>query len=161
SVNQNISNGRLNLSGTGTWTGAGLSADSTSTVEFYSDFTTGGGTLALTGAGHFGLWAPYLHDSTLTLDPGHALVPDRGTTVLANLTLDGNLDATLWVGYYDYNSGLLQIYGGLTLNGTLFLGAADGSTYDDIFFYGAQSLDGNGAIVFGNNGNNQLHIASS
>src|SRR5262249_1357698 len=109
----------------------------------------------------FGLWAPYLHDSTLTLDPGHALVPDRGTTVLANLTLDGNLDATLWVGYYDYNSGLLQIYGGLTLNGTPFLGAADGSTYDDIFFYGAQSLDGNGAIVFGNNGNNQLHIASS
>ena len=47
------------------------------------------------------------------------------------------------------DNGSLSIAGGLTLNGTAYVGAADGSTRGDIYFDGTQTVGGTGGIVFG------------
>jgi RHS repeat-associated protein len=93
---------------------------------------------------------------------GNATVA-AGTTIegsssgggLTAVVLNGNLDLAS-------ASGFVDISGGLTLNGTISLGNASGTTAGFLRFNGTQTLGGNGSIVFGaaGGGSNHLTVAS-
>ena len=79
----------------------------------------------------------------IDLTGGATLVGTDSGGTLSGVTLDGTLDMT---GYYPF----VNVTGGLTLNGTIDLGATNGDYYADLHFLGAQTLAGTGSIVFGN-----------
>ena len=73
-----------------------------------------------------------------------------GVTVAAGATLAGTAN---FGGGQEY----AYVTGGLTLNGTALLGAADGSTYGRLYFEGTQTLTGTGTATFGTSGANALY----
>jgi hypothetical protein len=86
-------------------------------------------------------------------EAGASLVPYSNGT-LFGVIFDGDLDGT------NYNGGYVHISGGLTLNGTAYLGNTFGTTSNYLDFYvgGSQTLDSQtgATIVFGPNPNNAI-----
>src|SRR5262249_46460524 len=80
-----------------------------------------------------------------------------GTSTLSTLnavTLDGTLDMS--------SNFAPQVYvtNGMTLNGTIQLGSADGTVTAFLTFSGTQALSGTGSIIFGGALNNDLAISN-
>jgi hypothetical protein len=97
-------------------------------------FTLKGGTLA---------GATLTSGSTLALTSGGGYL--SGVTIAAGAVVNGTAaEAT---------AGSI---GGLTLDGTLALGNAAGTTYGQFFFDGTQTLSGTGTVTFGNSVYNKL-----
>src|SRR5206468_3478328 len=126
-------------------------------IEFYGTI----GSVNLIGSSaRVGLSGGTIQNGTLTLDSGQALHVDNPGT-LSNVTLVGNLDLTA------YNGVDVNVSNGLTLDGTAYLGAPDGSSDGGINFYGTQTIGGTGAIVLGGSRYNYpsrfnyLYIATS
>src|SRR4029077_20003368 len=70
------------------------------------------------------------------------------------VTLNGNLDLTR-----SRSGGMyVSVYNGLTLNGTAYVGAADGSTAGRLLFEHKETLGGTGQVLFGGSGSNLLQI---
>jgi hypothetical protein len=106
----------------------------TSTLEDTSSFKLAGGTLS---------GATVMADTTLT-------GTGSGGT-LGAVTLNGNLDLSGAQAAHAY------VTGGLTLNGALELGLANGNANGDLYFEdGAQTLSGTGTVTFGASTSNAL-----
>ena len=108
-----------------------VSAGSTSSLQggTLADATlTGGSTLALTGSG-----------GTLA-----------GVTVAAGATVVGTQPT-------NFSDAVLDVTGGLTLNGTLNAGSASGSINTQVYFQGSQTLSGIGTVVLGGSTSNALY----
>ena len=77
-----------------------------------------------------------------------------GTGILDGTTVNGNINVS------HANNDFLVLRGTVTLNGTLFIGATDGSTSATLFFRddtgGAITLAGNATVVFGGNTANAI-----
>jgi hypothetical protein len=130
----------LNLSG-GSLTVSGI-------VEVDNTFTMSGGTLAgadvLPGSGGQGITAASISSGTLD-----------------GVTLNANLDLTQKNG--SVFADRIEVLNNLTLNGTVFIGAADGSAAGSLQFDNglsavSQILSGNGTILFGSgtSGGNEI-----
>ncbi|WP_020467969.1 Calx-beta domain-containing protein [Zavarzinella formosa] len=76
-----------------------------------------------------------------------------GVAVAAGTTVDGTQN---W-NSYPYGQSTVQIYGGLTLNGTMNLGSASGDSWGEADFRGTQTLGGTGSLTFGSNTYNGIY----
>ena len=105
----------------------GLTLDATTGSWLLHGGTVSGGTLAETG--------------------GAELIPTSFGGTLNSVTVNGDLDLDQVAG------ATLQIFNGLTLNGTMFVGNAQGSVVASVLFGGRSApdttLSGNGSIVLG------------
>ncbi|MGA2621981.1 MAG: malectin domain-containing carbohydrate-binding protein [Thermoguttaceae bacterium] len=103
-------------------------------------------------------------DNTFTINGGtlsHAtILPGSGGQAVKFTNSGGTLDGVTAASDLDLasNNGVsVHIVNGLTLNNsTVRLGNAAGSTYGGLYFDGAQTLGGTGAVVFGKSGSNFL-----
>src|SRR5205085_11096840 len=87
-----------------------------------------------------------------TINPtnGIAMIVSSGT--LDGVTVNGDLDLTA-------NGANATVLNGLVLNGTARLGSqTNANTYGYVSFAGSQTLAGNGTVVFGQHGCNQLGV---
>ncbi len=107
------------------------------TIDISSAFSLGGGTLA-----------------NATTTSGTTITVTGGST-LSNVVLNGDLDLTA------YNGVGVYVSNGLTLNGTASVGRADGGGFGGMYFYGTQTIDGTGSIVFGGYSPNILLIETA
>ena len=173
----NFSGGALTLDG-GNWNNAGTITDTSGTVYLAGSFTTAGlgtfnasgatvnltGTLNNTGqtltlSSGLGNWN--LRNGTIsggTISGGSTLTLTGPGGILSSLTVASGttIDATQSPGsYYGDNAG---INGGMVLDGTLDLGATNGSDYAQVFFQGGnQTLSGTGTVTFGGSINNTIY----
>ena len=156
-----------------TWTTTGLIAADSGIINLNGNFTQGTGASFTAGAGTFRISGTFdntgttfaldapagtlelrtggtIQGGTVALSGGVVLVAAESNANLNGVTLEGDLDLTT------LNYTYLNVYGGLTLEGTIFLGAADGSTYGRLFTRGAVTLGGTGDVLFGGSTNNQI-----
>ncbi len=101
-----------------------------------------------------------LSGAAVTVTGGAELVGTNNGGTLSGVPPNGPLDLS------QQNNANLTVYGGLTLNGTLSLGAADGSTDGRIYFgdgngNAAGALGGAATVVFGGSGSNGLYDQSN
>ncbi len=172
---QAVNGGNLALNGT--WGNSGTLAGSNGALYFGGSFTlahwgavngtnatiyvTGllnntNTTLALNPAtGSWVLQGGTISGGAITTTNGAALIVQGGT--LDAVTVNGTLDVGNSV-----NGATLTVTDGLVLNGTALVGNQTNSWYGRLSFAGTQTLSGNGAVVFGNNGNayNALQVAN-
>ena len=108
--------------------------------------------------------------ANLTLAGGTVLggtFSETGGAVISLSTSGGKLDGVTINGVIDAatQSGNMTVYDGLTLNGTLSLGNAGGSTSGQILFgdstHAAGSLAGTGTVVFGASASNSINNDSN
>lgn len=163
---QSLNGGILEVAGT--WGNNGTIATVNSTINLGGSFTPaaigifnrGGGTVNLTGTldttgttlllnaatGSWNLKGGTLKGGTLTESDGTLLVISSGT--LDGVIVNGDLDLS----QYSYGASV-TIKNNLVLNGTAYLGNADGTTYGRMYFGdGAaanQTLSGNANVLFG------------
>ncbi|MDB5330224.1 MAG: tandem-95 repeat protein, partial [Phycisphaerales bacterium] len=124
-----------------------------------------GGTLDVTGAASLSanltVGGGTLRDATVTISAGATLLLTNSGGILDAVTVNGTLDAS------QQNAAYATILGGLVLNGTAYLGQADGSTYAYLYFGdpynndAAGSLTGNATLLFGGSGNNAIYNYSN
>jgi uncharacterized repeat protein (TIGR02543 family) len=150
----------------GTWTNAGTIIESNATLDLGGTFTAAalgainrhGGTVNLTGTldntgttlilntaivGSWVLKGGTIIGGTVVSSLGPPLLVN-GSGALDGVTVDGVLD----VGN-SFDGADLTVTGGLTLNGTALVGNPTNEWYGRIDFDGSQTLNGNGAVVFG------------
>ncbi len=156
----NVSAGVLNLYGNLTLAGLGTLNRTGGTVNL-------GGTLDLQSSllnldattGSWNLLGGTIKNGTLNESGGAKLVLTNSGGALTSMTVNGDLDLT-----QQANTGL-GFYGGLVLNGTVFLGNDAGTTYGRLYFgdtsSNAGSLTGTGTVVFGGSGSNFIQNASN
>jgi fibronectin-binding autotransporter adhesin len=101
--------------------------------------------------------------STFTFEGGtmgNATV-QAGTTISCT-TSSGDLNAVTLNGNLDLASRIssINISGGLTLNGTAYVGNSSGTTFSFLFFNGTQTLGGNGSVLLGASSGNELEVQS-
>ena len=149
-------NSTVNLGGYFTLATLGAFTHPSSTVNLTGTLDNTGTTLTLDAStGSWNLLGGEILNGTLDETDGASLVMSTSGGTLDGVTVNGNLDLTR------VNGVSLTIMNTLTLNGTMSIGAADGSTYGFVYFgsYEAASamLAGNASVVFGGNGNNQIH----
>ncbi len=152
--NATLTNSQLNIGTSGTWATGVLSADAGSVVRVLGVDVNGVGGLLMTGAGRYELQGGALRNTTLTFDPGNALHVTGGAT-LDGVVLNGDLDLTA------HDNVQVELRNGLVLNGTAYVGSADGSQYGGIHFYETQTVSGTGEILFGGSVHNTLGIWAS
>ncbi|MGD1277517.1 MAG: PA14 domain-containing protein [Tepidisphaeraceae bacterium] len=114
----------------------------------------GGDTLALDDTtGSWNLAGGTIAGGTISATDGAELVLTGSGGTLDGVTIGSGtpVDGT-------QNYSRATILDGLTLDGTLNLGASDGSTYGQLYFTGTQTLDGTGSVVFGGSGGNGLFV---
>ena len=153
------------LSTADTWTldgtttaGAGATVNLGGTVQLDTGYSldTAAGTLNLTdtldlaggtvhtltldaASGSLNLRSGTIQGGTVSGSDGAQLVAAFGSNYLRQgVTLDADLDMTT------VTSNRVYVYDGLTLNGTISIGSTDGARYGDLWFYGTQTLGGNG-----------------
>ena len=116
-----------------------------------------GATIALDGrTGPWDLDAGSISGGTITTAAGDALVAtNSGTNVLSGVTLDGTLDMA------SNYAAHVTVTGGLTLDGQVLLGSADGSDTGYLDFSQSETLSGTGSILFGGSVANFLDIPNS
>ncbi|MGA2621982.1 MAG: hypothetical protein ABSF26_30640, partial [Thermoguttaceae bacterium] len=100
--------------------------------------------------GSWNLAGGTLKNGTLNESGGAELVFTNSSGTLDGVTANSDLDLAT------NNNANVHIVDGLTLNATARLGNAAGSTYGGLYFDGAQTLGGTGAVVFGKSGSNFL-----
>lgn len=136
-VTHSTGNDRItSLASTAAFMLSGGTLDVSGTVQVSNTFTLSSGTLA---------------DATVVA--GTTLVATSGT--LDRVTLHGGLDLT------SVSGAQVTVSGGLTLNGTLAVGNAAGTTNGSVVFVGSQTVGGRGDILFGGSPSNALRIANS
>ena len=126
-------------------------SDTVKSLTLNDAFTLSGGTLTIVGSGNVQeqnssvLFA--LSGGTLAGWNGGLLGPrsrrSNGGNTLSGVTFNGVLDLAT------NNNAMVNVTGGLTLNGTILVGSADGSTYGTVGFQGTQSLFGSGHVLLG------------
>jgi hypothetical protein len=143
------------LEGIYTFASVGNFTDTGGKVYLYGTLNNAGGVLALAPA--MGSW--YLDGSInggiitstggakLTLTASGVL---SAVTIAAGTTVDGTQGGS--------GNPRVDIFNGLTLYGTVNLGAANGSSSGQLYFVGSQTLSGNGTIVLGNSANNLITV---
>ena len=134
----NRSGGTVNVTGTLDNTNTTLALGPSTGGWVLAGGTIKGGTVAGSGAGTLSLAS--FAGTASTLD---GVTIAAGTTVIAT------------------PSSLTQVSDGLTLNGTLDLGAADGSSYAGLIFQGTQTLSGTGTVLLGGSFQNSLQAKGS
>jgi RHS repeat-associated protein len=160
-----IGAGTLNLGGSFTTAGSGIFAPAAA-----ANFSRNGGTVNLIGAldntgatlaldARTGPWnlvaGGTITGGTITTAGGNDLVGiGGGGNTLSGVTLDGTLDVTS-------NYAAVVVANGMTLNGTILLGNADGSNSDSLGFSGSEALSGTGSILFGGSAFDSLFVVSS
>ncbi len=85
--------------------------------------------------------------STLTCAPA-------GQAILDQVTIDGLLDLAA------NNDAAVNVTDGLTVNGQVQLGSADGSTYGILAFSSTETLSGTGSVLFGGSPINTINVAN-
>ena len=90
-----------------------------------------------------------IHGGTVVATNGNSLIISSGSGTLDGVTVNGVLDAG-----NTYNGGGPNVTNGLTLNGTALVGNPTNGWWGTLWFYGSQTLSGNGTVVFGNQGSN-------
>ena len=140
SASLSFSNGSLDIAGNATVGGNLLLAGGMLEID---------GTLQVATGGTFTLQGGTLSNATVLAGTTVVATPQGGT--LDGVTADGDLDLATNYGAYVF------LVNGLTLNNAaVWLGNAVGTTYGGLYFDGAQTLGGTGAVVFGKSGNNFL-----
>ncbi len=118
------------------------------------DFTLSGGTLTVSGAlsstNTFTLSGGTLDGATV--QSGTILTALGRTNTLNAVTLDGVLDQAT------NTNSTVSVTGGLTLNGVIDLGSANGSTDGALVFSATETLGGSGSLLFGANQFNTVSI---
>src|SRR5262249_16961675 len=87
-----------------------------------------------------------------TVQAGTTITVGDSSSTLAGVTLDGTLDMAS-------AASRLTVTSGMTLNGTILLGAADGSESSGLKAEGAQTWSGTGSVLFGGTINNWLQVS--
>jgi hypothetical protein len=138
----------------GSWTNsnAGFSAVAGAFVQLYGTVTNTGSTLTLSGAGQFRLFGT---QGTII-----------GGTVIGTLTclsFSGTLDGVAFDSgsTLDLTAGSVDVKNGLTVNGTVKLGASDGSQFGSLLFINTETVGGVGSIVFGGSTNNSMKLETA
>ncbi len=145
----NVSAGTLGLYGNLTINGLGTINRTGGSVYLTGTLDLGGGTLNLNAAsGSWTLQGGTIENGTIDENDGAELVfSNGGGNTLSNVVVNGDMDLTQMQG------ANVTIYGGLPLNGTLYLGNAAGSTYGRVYFANANApagaLTGNATVMFG------------
>ncbi len=134
--------------------------DSVNSITSSANLTLSGGmlnvstTLQMTAGADLTVQGGTLNNATIIPDTGGSVValtssggPLTGITIAGGVTVDGTASGVT-----------LSVTGGMTLNGTLEVGAANGSTHPEIDFKGSQTLDGSGTVVLGGSANNALYV---
>ena len=151
-------NSTVNLGGAFTQAQLGTLNSSGGTVNLVGVFDNTGGTLNLNSTtGSWAISGGTVRNGIVNETGGAALVPTILGGTLDGVTINGNLAI-------NQNNGTqnsqITIANSLTLNGTLLLGAADGSTAGEIDFGTNQTssalLTGNATVVFGGSTNNDF-----
>ena len=105
--------------------------------------------------GSWNLKGGTLKNGTLSESGGALLVGTTSGGTFDAATIDGDLDLSQPAGVN------LTVKNSLVLNGTMFLGKSDSSTYGYVYFgdgsAGAQTLSGNAIVLMGGNSNNALY----
>ena len=160
-----VSGGTLNLAGSFTTAGSGIFAPAPA-----SNFSRTGGTVNLSGSldntnntisldSRTGPWnftsaldQAFITGGTVNTDGTNNLVVLNGSgSTLSNVTWNGVLDMST-----TFNTAL-TVTNGMTLNGTILLGSADGVNPGSLGFSGNQTLSGTGKILFGGTAANNLY----
>lgn len=146
-INLNTSN--LVLGGTFTAAGLGTPTFTNSAVYLLGDVENVGKTLTLFNGASWNLYGGTIFGGTVQGPSPLTLTKSGGD--LVGVTLNTNLLA----GGGDTLAGA-DIYGGLRLNGTVAMGQNS-----VLNFYGTQTFDGQGHVIFADASNSTLRIASS
>jgi RHS repeat-associated protein len=161
-----VNGGTLNLAGSFTTAGSGIFAPAPA-----ANFSRTGGTVNLSGTldntngtmsldSRTGPWnfSSAIYQGTITNGivntdgTNNLVVLNGGGTTLSNVTMNGVLDMTS-----TFNSAL-TVTDGMTLNGQIRLGSADGNNPGYLAFSGKQTLSGTGDILFGASGANSISV---
>ncbi|MGE4003055.1 MAG: CARDB domain-containing protein, partial [Planctomycetaceae bacterium] len=143
----------LNLGGEFTQAGLGTLNRSGGIVNLTG--TVSGGLTLDAATGSWNLMGGTLSGGTLSQMDGEQLIVTASGGTLDALTANGDLDLGQEWGAY------LFVTNGLELNGTMFLGSADGSTYGNVYFGDGsavpQTFSGAATVVFGGSGSDALY----
>ncbi len=117
------------------------------------------GTLALDDStGPLSLDGGEIYQGEITTSGNNDLVATTGGGTLDGVTLDGTLDMTQFMGSFSlaqFSGSRVNVSNGLTLNGTIELGGASGTSNAGDLVFGslddgvAQTISGSGTIQFG------------
>jgi hypothetical protein len=147
----------VNLGGSYVLADLGVFGLTGATVNIKGTLDNTGQTLTLIPAlGNWYLAGGTIKAGTVAASGGSKLALGGGTSTLAegivvasSVTIDGTQSA-------GFGGPILHVTGGLTLNGTLDVGSANGSVAAQVYFQGAQTLGGAGSVVFGASTSNML-----
>ncbi|MCY2990994.1 MAG: malectin domain-containing carbohydrate-binding protein [Planctomycetota bacterium] len=174
-TNSTLSLGDQSNLSTNAWSNAGTVSATDSTVNLGGLFAVAslgtinrtGGTVNLTGTldntgttlaldattGSWNLAGGKLKGGTLSEAGGTKLLFTASGGTLDGVTANSDLDLAT------NNNAKVQIINGLTLNATVRLGNAVGSTSGGLYFDGTQTLSGNGTVLFGKSMANFLDVS--
>jgi hypothetical protein len=141
-ITDDISAGTIYLDGAWIGDGGTFSAANGGTLSFYSSnctYTNTGATLALSGSGQILLQGATIIGGTIS----GPLIGTSSNGYLDGVTIAGNLDLAT------FNNAYVYVLDGLTVNGTVNIGATDGSTFGGMYFLNTLTVGGTGNIVFG------------
>ena len=129
-----------------------ITANAGGVVNFTSALTNTAATLTLAGAGVFNLVGATITGGTIN----GSLTGTTAGGALVGVTLNGTLDLTA-----ASNVGV-SLRDGLTLQGSILVGNAAGTTYGNLYFLNTQTVDGSatmpGTIVLGGSASNRLYL---
>ncbi len=138
-----MNGGTIQISGTG-WSNVGgtFEADAGSRFVIATQYQNANESLLLSGGGTFQLNAGSIVDGSVSVPAGTTFAPAGG--VLYGITYNG-----------DFTGGATIAYG-FTLNGTITL-----TNSTKLAFYGSQTFNGNGTILFGDQSNNFVSVVGT
>jgi hypothetical protein len=136
--------GSVFLIGTLNNTGATLSLDAT-TGSWFLMGEIDGGTISTSGGSRLIAWAPAIVSGGI---PTSML---NGVTIASGSIFDASQVTSA-------PGAQIEIENGLTVDGTIYLGAADGSTSGSLYVFEAQSWGGTGQIILGRNASNSIQM---
>ena len=172
------------LNTVGTWSSTGTISEQGSTLNLGGSFTTAGlgifapapavsfnrsgGTVNLTGTldnsgnilpldsrtGGWNIAGGTIVGGTIATSGGNVLTAVNNSNTLSGVTLDGTVDVS------SNFAPKLAVTNGLTLNGTILLGAANGSNVGLLTAQGTQTWSGTGSILFGGSDTTTLSISA-
>ncbi len=130
--------------------------DTVQSLNVNDAFKLSGGVLDVTGildeqsGNTFELAGGTLANASLS---ANSLVTTTNTSTLDGVTLSAGSTVQVDVG----GGGTLMVQNGLTIDGSLIIGdPVNGNSYGIVHLLGSQTIDGSGAIVFGNRGPDTL-----
>jgi hypothetical protein len=146
-IASDVTGGVITLNGAWTGSTGGFSASTGAFINFNCTYTNTSNTLALSGSGKVQLVGGSIIGGTIS---GTLTGYSNGT--LSGVTIGGTLDLTT------VNGAFVNVVNGITVNGTVNVGSADGTNYGRMYVNNTETVGGNGTIIFGGSGNNALYI---